>query len=129
MARYTIREFTDAIGLGKDRDSVTRSGIILKALCGLGIARESGRKHGSSGRPAVLYEVSDPIVIPLGKRLVAIPMKSVEVSEAPVEVTVPADLPRPTDVVMVKSILPKVHEPLKGLATPHFTWGSDEDDD
>lgn len=124
MARYTIREFTDAIGLGKDRDSVTRSGIILKALCGLGIARESGRKHGTGGRAAVLYEVSDPIVIPLVGSL-----KPVKAKEAPVEVTVLVDLPRPTDVVMVKSILPKVHEPLKGLATPHFTWGSDEDDD
>lgn len=124
MARYTIREFTDAIGLGKDRDSVTRSGIILKALCGLGIARESGRKHGTGGRAAVLYEVSDPIVIPLVGSL-----KPVKAKEAPVEVTVLVDLPRPTDVAMVKSILPKVHEPLKGLATPHFTWGSDEDDD
>jgi len=66
MARYTIREFTEAVGLGKDRDSVTRSGIILKALCGLGIAKEVGRKHGSNGRPAALYEVPDPIVIPLG---------------------------------------------------------------
>lgn len=66
MAKYTIREFTEAVGLGKDRDSVTRSGIILKALCGLGIAKEVGRKHGSNGRPAALYEVSDPIVIPLG---------------------------------------------------------------
>ena len=52
--------------MGKDRDSVTRSGIILKALCGLGIAREVGRKSVGSGRPATLYEVPDPIVIPLG---------------------------------------------------------------
>lgn len=66
MASYTIREFTEAVGLGKDRDSVIRSGIILKALCGLGVAKETGtRKHGS-GRPAAVYEVPDPIVIPLG---------------------------------------------------------------
>lgn len=72
MARYTIREFTEAVGLGKDRDSVTRSGIILKALCNLGIAKEVGTKRVSKGRPAALYEVPDPIVIPLGVASVAV---------------------------------------------------------
>lgn len=66
MARYTISEFTEVVGLGKDRDSVIRSGIILKALCGIGVAREAGKKQGSNGRPALVYEVQDPIVIPLG---------------------------------------------------------------
>jgi len=66
MARYTISEFTEVVGLGKDRDSVIRSGIILKALCGIGVAREVGKKQGSNGRPALVYEVPDPIVIPLG---------------------------------------------------------------
>ena len=128
MARYTIREFTDAIGLGKDRDSVTRSGIILKALCGLGIARESGRKHGTGGRAAVLYEVSDPIVIPLVGSL-----KPVGAKEALVEVKVPACLPGPCgevqrpDVASATLVVPKT--PQRGLTTPQFTWGSDEDDD
>lgn len=91
MARYTIREFTDAVGLGKDRDSVTRSGIILKALCGLGIAKEVGRKQGSNGRPAVLYEVPDPIVIPLNVVREALTLEEVaaEVVPAPVAVAVP----------------------------------------
>jgi hypothetical protein len=65
MARYTIRDFTEVVGLGKDRDSVIRAGIVLKALCGIGLAREVGRKQGGNGRPAVVYEVSDPITIPL----------------------------------------------------------------
>lgn len=85
MARYTIREFTEAVGLGKDRDSVTRSGIILKALCGLGIAKEVGRKSVGNGRPATLYEVPDPIVIPLGVATVTTepaPQETVEVSVA-----------------------------------------------
>lgn len=68
MARYTIREFTEAVGLGTDRDSVTRSGIILKALCGLGLAKETGTKKHGPGRPAAVYEVQDPIVIPLVKK-------------------------------------------------------------
>ena len=66
MARYTIREFTEAVGLEKDRDGMIRSGIILKALCGMGVAKETGTKKHGSGRPAAVYEVSDPIVIPLG---------------------------------------------------------------
>jgi len=66
MARYTIRDFTEVVGLGKDRDSVIRAGIVLKALCGIGLAREVGRKQGGNGRPAVVYEVDDPITIPLG---------------------------------------------------------------
>jgi hypothetical protein len=83
MARYTIREFTEAVGLGKDRDSVTRSGIILKALCGLGIAKEVGRKSVGNGRPATLYEVPDPIVIPLG---VAVEISEPEAKQASVPV-------------------------------------------
>lgn len=77
MARYTIKEFTEAVGLGTDRDSVTRSGIILKALCGLGIAKETGTKKHGPGRPAAVYEVPDPIVIPLGKNQVAVSVKEV----------------------------------------------------
>lgn len=65
MARYTIRDFTEVVGLGKDRDSVIRAGIVLKALCGIGLAREVGRRQGGNGRPAVVYEVDDPITIPL----------------------------------------------------------------
>lgn len=66
MARYTIREFTEVVGLGKDMDSVMRSGIILKMLCGLGLAKEAGKKQGGTGRPAVVYDVQEPIVIPTG---------------------------------------------------------------
>lgn len=66
MARYTIREFTEVVGLGKDRDSVTRSGIILKMLCGLGIAKETGTRKQGTGRPAAVYDVQEPIVIPIG---------------------------------------------------------------
>lgn len=65
MARYTIRDFTEVVGLGKDRDSVIRAGIVLKALCGIGLAREVGKRQGGNGRPAVVYEVDDPITIPL----------------------------------------------------------------
>jgi len=65
MARYTIRDFTEVVGLGKDRDSVIRAGIVLKSLCGIGLAREVGRRQGGNGRPAVVYEVDDPITIPL----------------------------------------------------------------
>lgn len=91
MARYTIREFTERVGLGKDRDSVTRSGIILKALCGLGIAKEVGKKHGANGRPAVLYEVPDTIVIPVTKPPTAESPSSMKLSApAPVAVTAPA---------------------------------------
>lgn len=65
MASYTIRDFTEVVGLGKDRDSVIRAGIFLKALCGLGIAKETGTKRQGAGRPAAVYEVPDPIMIPL----------------------------------------------------------------
>lgn len=88
MARYTIREFTEAVGLGTDRDSVTRSGIILKALCGLGIAKETGTKKHGPGRPAAVYEVPDPIVIPLGKAQVSVSVKEVVKVIAPVEAPV-----------------------------------------
>lgn len=67
MARYTIREFAEAVGLGVDRENLTRSGIILKALCGLGAAKEVGTRKNGPGRPAAIFEVSDPIVIPLGQ--------------------------------------------------------------
>lgn len=83
MARYTIKEFTEAVGLGKDRDSVTRSGIILKALCGLGIAKETGTKKHGPGRPAALYEVPDPIVIPLGGSQVSVSVKEVVAAVVP----------------------------------------------
>lgn len=66
MARYTLKEFASVVGLKSDQDGTIRSGIILKALCGLGVAKEVGKKQGSTGRPAVVYEVQDPIVIPLG---------------------------------------------------------------
>jgi hypothetical protein len=122
MARYTIREFTDAIGLGKDRDSVTRSGIILKALCGLGIAKESGLKQGTTGRPSVVYEVPDPIVIPL----VGL-QKPVAKQDAPVEVVVPATLPRPPVASQTAPVAPVVIQ--AASAGPQFHWGDDEDDD
>jgi hypothetical protein len=85
MARYTIRDFTEVVGLGKDRDSVIRAGIVLKALCGIGLAREVGRKQGGNGRPAVVYEVDDPITIPvnLGRHVLpqqAAPKQSVAVA-------------------------------------------------
>jgi hypothetical protein len=63
MARYTIREFTDVVGLGKDRDSVMRSGIVLKMLVGMGLASEVGLRRGGQGRPSVVYDVKEPIVI------------------------------------------------------------------
>jgi hypothetical protein len=85
MARYTIREFTEAVGLGTDRDSVTRSGIILKALCGLGIAKETGTKKHGPGRPPAVYDVPDPIVIPLAKGQVSVSVKDVVKSIVPVE--------------------------------------------
>ena len=122
MARYTIREFTDAIGLGKDRDSVTRSGIILKALCGLGIAKESGLKQGTTGRPSVVYEVPDPIVIPL----VGL-QKPVAKQDAPVEVVVPATLPRPPVASQTAPVAPVASQ--TASAGPQFHWGDDEDDD
>lgn len=65
MARYTIRDFTEVFGLGKDRDSVIKAGLLLKGLCGIGLAREVGKRQGGNGRPAVVYEVDDPITIPL----------------------------------------------------------------
>lgn len=117
MKRYTIREFTDAIGLGKDRDSVTRSGIILKALCGLGIAKESGLKQGTTGRPSVVYEVPDPIVIPLVGT-----QKTVSVKEAPVEVLVPAALPRPP-------VAPQTVSVATQTAPVSSQWHWDEDED
>lgn len=122
MKRYTIREFTDAIGLGKDRDSVTRSGIILKALCGLGIAKESGLKQGTTGRPSVVYEVPDPIVIPLivSQRPVEAVQKPVEAEEAPVEVVVPAALPKPP--------VPPQTAPVTAAA-PSGQWHWDDEDD
>lgn len=88
MARYTIREFTEVVGLGKDRDSVTRSGIVLKMLCGLGIAREVGKKQGGNGRPAVVYDVQEPIMIPqgLGQQVLAQRQKTVEAQEEHVQV-------------------------------------------
>jgi hypothetical protein len=92
MARYTIRDFTEVVGLGKDRDSVIRAGIVLKALCGIGLAREVGRRQGGNGRPAVVYEVDDPITIPLnlGKHVLAqqaeVPEQAVAVAEVPQQV-------------------------------------------
>jgi hypothetical protein len=88
MASYTIRDFTEVVGLGKDRDSVIRSGIILKALCGLGIAKETGTRKQGNGRPAAVYEVPDPIVLPIGlgqKVLEERKIKAVAVQEAVVE--------------------------------------------
>ncbi len=108
MARYTIKEFTEAVGLGQDRDSVTRSGIILKALCGLGIAKETGTKKHGPGRPAALYEVPDPIVIPLGAKQVSVSVKevaSVVASVPPPQFLPPfppTRLPRGTSTTMTK---------------------------
>lgn len=62
MARYTNREFTEAVGLGSDRDAVIRSGIILKTLCGIGLAKEVGKRQGGTGRPAIVYDVDDLVV-------------------------------------------------------------------
>jgi hypothetical protein len=116
MARYTIREFTEAVGLGKDRDSVTRSGIILKALCGLGIAKEVGKKHGSNGRPAVVYDVQNPIVIPLGTQ-------NTTVTQEPVAEDVPEAEDSPTTVVEEST-----PEPV-AVAVPQGYYYDDEDED
>jgi hypothetical protein len=118
MARYTIREFTDAVGLGKDRDSVTRSGIILKALCGLGIAKEVGKKHGSNGRPAVLYEVQDPIVIPLGMENQTRQVVVQQSVESQVEPEQEAELETPEEVPVA----------VQAVATQGFYYDDDDDD-
>lgn len=121
MARYTIREFTEAVGLGKDRDSVTRSGIILKALCGLGVAKEVGKKHGSNGRPAVVYEVQDPIVIPLVSQSSAIPERVEQVEEAQIFPSGKEDTP--AEPVAVGGPTPVA------LAAPQgYYYDEDEDD-
>ena len=65
MARYTIREFSDALGFKPDRDSITRAGIVIKALVAVGIAKEAGLKYGVNGRPSKIYEVQTPVIIPL----------------------------------------------------------------
>lgn len=82
MARYTIRDFTEVFGLGKDRDSVIKAGLLLKGLCGIGLAREVGKRQGGNGRPAVVYEVDDPITIPLnlGKQILSQQAENQQVS-------------------------------------------------
>jgi len=118
MARYTIREFTEAVGLGKDRDSVTRSGIILKALCGLGIAKEVGKKHGSNGRPAVVYEVQDPIVIPLGAQNTTVTQE-----------TVAEDVPEAVEESFTTVVEDSTPEPLAVAAPQGYYYDDDEDED
>jgi hypothetical protein len=120
MARYTIREFTEAVGLGKDRDSVTRSGIILKALCGLGIAKEVGKKHGSNGRPAVLYEVQDPIVIPLD----ADNQTRQVVTEHSVEVQAEQE-----QEVEPETLVEQAPVPVQAVAAQSYRYDDDDDDD
>jgi hypothetical protein len=92
MARYTIRDFTEVVGLGKDRDSVIRAGIVLKALCGIGLAREVGKRQGGNGRPAVVYEVDDPITIPLnlGRQVIS---QQAEPPQAPTQQVEPPQVP------------------------------------
>lgn len=113
MARYTIKEFTEAVGLGTDRDSVTRSGIILKALCGLGIAKETGTKKHGPGRPAAVYEVPDPIVIPLGMGKASMTVKEVVEAVAPVAAQAPV----------------AVHAPVAPPALQGGYYDDDEDED
>jgi len=65
MARYTIREFTEVFGMDKDRNGLVVTSCVVKALCKLGIVREVGKRQGATGRPSLVYEVDDPITIPL----------------------------------------------------------------
>lgn len=84
MARYTNREFTEVVGLGNDRDAVIRSGIILKTLCGIGLAKEVGKKQGGTGRPALVYEVDD-LVVEASRKQRAPAMEAVAVHDSVVQ--------------------------------------------
>jgi len=66
MARFTIKAFAEAIGLGTSRDGVVHAGIVLKTMNNRGLAPVVGKIHPPTGRPALVYDLDQKVARAIG---------------------------------------------------------------
>jgi len=66
MARFTIKAFAEAIGLGTSRDRIIHAGIVLKTMNEKGLAEVVGKVQGSNGRPALVYDLDQKVARAIG---------------------------------------------------------------
>jgi hypothetical protein len=91
MPKFTVREFCVAMGLEQDGTDYLGAITLLKTLVKHGAAKEAGKVNASRlGRKSIVYDVPDPIVLPL-PQMVSVPAAipeapKEEVSEPVVEV-------------------------------------------
>ena len=119
MPKFTVREFCVAMGLEPEGTDYIGAITMLKTLVKHGAAKEAGKVNASRlGRKSVVYEVPDPIVLPI-----------------PQMVSVPATIPEAPPVeVPVEEVVEPVAEakeaPVAAATGGGYTYDfGDEDED
>ncbi len=108
MARFTVRDFSRALGLKDSRESFTNSGIFLKILRNRGLATVVGKIHHPNGRPSLVYDMEDSVASSIkvkGKRRKFVPIN-----------------PEGFDVWEVLELVNKARESNGSHYMPHFVF-------
>ena len=122
MPKFTVREFCVAMGLEQDGTDYLGAITLLKTLVKHGAAKEAGKVNASRlGRKSIVYDVPDPIVLPI-PQMVSVPAT---IPEVPKEVVVPVE-----DVVVEEPVAQEVEVPVASASTGGYTYDfGDEDED
>jgi hypothetical protein len=88
MAKMTVREFAKSVGLTTSGSDYIACTVMLKMLCGKGVAKEVDRINTSArGRKSVVYEIPEEVRFTLDTVAAVAPDPVVETPvEAPVAV-------------------------------------------
>lgn len=122
MARLTVREFANVVGLGSSGKDYVSATIILNFLCSQGVVKEVDRistsKNGK-GRKSVVYSIPENINFRLGN-----------VTETVVEEPVTEE-PVVVEETVVEETLsePVVVEETVTVQSVSYDFGDDDEDD
>lgn len=124
MPKFTVREFCVAMGLEQDGTDYLGAITLLKTLVKHGAAKEAGKVNASRlGRKSIVYDVPDPIVLPL-PQMVSVPAT---IPEAPKEVVEPVENVVVEEPVEVQEV---VEVPVAAASEGGYTYDfGDEDED
>jgi len=127
MPKFTVREFCVAMGLEQDGTDYLGAITLLKTLVKHGAAKEAGKVNASRlGRKSIVYDVPDPIVLPL-PQMVSVPST---IPEAPKE-----EVLEPVEILAEENepeVLAEVKEevPVAAASESGYTYDyGDEDED
>jgi hypothetical protein len=125
MPKVTVREFCVAMGLEQDGTDYIGAITLLKTLVKHGVAKEAGKVNASRlGRKSIVYDLPDPIVLPI-PQMVSVPAT---IPQEPKEEPV-VEEPVAEEVQEVVETVAEQEIPV-AVAAQEFSYDyGDEDDD